>query len=149
MPRRSTRRARLQIRESLHRIVGSHGTGAIILSDSQEQLLRRVYEGFNARDIDGVLALMHADVDWPNGMEGGRVHGHREVRSYWQRQFELIDSHVQPQRFEQRPDGQVVVTVRQVVRDLTGNVISEDTLEHRYAISEGLIERMDISVRAG
>lgn len=124
--------------------MGSHGTGATIVSDPHEQLLRRAYEAFNARDIDGALATMHASVDWPNGMEGGRLHGHREVREYWRRQFDLIDSCVEPQHTEQRPDGQVVVTVRQVVRDHAGYVISEDTVEHRYVISEGLIERMDI-----
>jgi len=59
-----------------------------LMSEPQEQLLRRAYAAFNARDIDGALALMHADVDWPNGMEGGRVHGHREVGEYWRRQFE-------------------------------------------------------------
>jgi hypothetical protein len=66
------------------------------------------------------------------------------VREYWRRQFDLIDSRVEPQRIEQQPNGQVVVMVRQVVRDRTGNVISEDTVEHWYVISEGLIERMDI-----
>ena len=114
------------------------------MSEPQEQLLRRAYAAFNARDIDGALALMHADVDWPNGMEGGRVHGHREVGEYWRRQFELIDSRVEPQRIEQRPNGHVVVTVGQVVRDRTGQVISENTVEHWYVISDGLIERMVI-----
>jgi ketosteroid isomerase-like protein len=37
-------------------------------------LLERTYAAFNARDIDAVLAVMHPDVDWPNGMDGGRVH---------------------------------------------------------------------------
>ncbi len=114
------------------------------MSDPQEQLLRRAYEAFNAREIDGALAMMHANVDWPNGMEGGRLNGHQEVGEYWRRQFDLIDSRVEPQRVEQRPDGQVVVTVRQVVRDRAGKVISEDTVEHWYVISEGLIERMVI-----
>jgi len=77
-------------------------------------------------------------------MEGGRLHGHREVRDYWRRQFGLVDSRVEPQRIEQRPDGQLAVTVHQVVRDRTGKVISENTVEHRYVISEGLIERMDV-----
>jgi ribosomal protein S18 acetylase RimI-like enzyme len=111
---------------------------------THEQLLRRAYEAFNARDVDGALATMHADVDWPNGMEGGRLHGHREVREYWRRQFDLIDSLVEPQQIEQRPGGQVIVTVRQVVRDGAGSVISENTVEHRYVISEGLIEHMDV-----
>ncbi len=114
------------------------------MSDPQEQLLRRAYEAFNARDIDSALATMHADVDWPNGMDGGRLHGHGEVGEYWRRQFDLIDSRVEPQHIEQRPDGQVVVTVRQVVRDRAGKVISEDTVEHWYVINEGLIERMAI-----
>jgi ribosomal protein S18 acetylase RimI-like enzyme len=114
------------------------------MSEANERLLRRAYEAFNARDVDGALATMHVDVDWPNGMEGGRLHGHREVREYWRRQFDLIDSRVEPQHIEQRPDGQMVVTVRQVVRDRAGRVISENTVEHRYVISEGLIERMDI-----
>lgn len=99
------------------------------------------------RDIDGALATMHADVDWPNGMEGGRLHGHSEVREYWKRQFAMIDPHVDPRRVGQTPDGRVVATVQQLVRDRAGNVLSDDTVEHRYAISEGLIERMDIRER--
>jgi hypothetical protein len=87
---------------------------------------------------------MHPDVDWPNGMEGGRLQGHQEVREYWRRQFDLIDSRVEPQHIEQRPDGWVVVTVDQVVRDRAGQVISEGTVEHRYVIDDGSIRQMDI-----
>jgi ribosomal protein S18 acetylase RimI-like enzyme len=114
------------------------------MSDPQEQLLRCAYEAFNARDIEGALATMHANVDWPNGMEGGRLHGHREVHEYWRRQFDLIDSLVEPRQIEQRPDGQVIATVRQLVRDRAGNVVSDRTVEHRFVIAGGLIERMDV-----
>jgi ribosomal protein S18 acetylase RimI-like enzyme len=114
------------------------------VNDTNEQLLRRVYEAFNARDIDGALATMHTNVDWPNGMEGGRLHGHREVRDYWRRQFDLIDSRVEPRQIEQLSDGQMIVAVHQVVRDRAGSTVSENTVEHRHVISEGLIERMDI-----
>jgi hypothetical protein len=114
------------------------------VSNANERLLRRAYDAFNARDIEGALAVMHPGVDWPNGMEGGRLKGHREVRDYWRRQFDLIDSRVDPQHIEQRPAGRVAVKVHQVVRDRAGNILSDGTVEHRYAISEGLIERMDI-----
>jgi len=50
------------------------------MSDDVE-LLRRVYELFNRRDIERVLAAMHPDVIWANGMEGGHAHGRDEVRS--------------------------------------------------------------------
>ena len=41
------------------------------------ELLGRLYERFNARDMTAVLATMHRDV--LNGMEGGHVRGHDEI----------------------------------------------------------------------
>jgi ribosomal protein S18 acetylase RimI-like enzyme len=114
------------------------------MSEQYEQLLRRAYEAFNARDIGGALATMHPEVDWPNAMEGGRVRGHAGVREYWERQWGSFDSRVQPLRIEQGPAGRIVATVRQLVLDLAGNVVSDKTVEHRYVIAEGLIERMDV-----
>jgi len=109
-----------------------------------EELLRRAYAAFNARDIDGAVSLMHDDVDWPNGMEGGRVHGHGEVRDYWTRQFATIDPHVEPASFAEDEQGRIVVTVDQVVRDLEGNVLSDGRVLHIYAVHDGLIQRMEI-----
>jgi hypothetical protein len=110
----------------------------------EEQLLRQAYAAFNARDIDGALALMHPDVDWPNGMEGGREHGHEAVRAYWTRQFGLIDSHVEPVGFERDDQGRIVVDVHQVVRDLEGSVLSDGRVRHVYTLRDGLVSRMDI-----
>lgn len=56
-----------------------------------EQRMRALYDAFNARDIDTVLAAMTQDVDWPNAWEGGRVHGRDAVRSYWTRQWAEIN----------------------------------------------------------
>ena len=61
----------------------------LTMSDHRE-LLERLYAAFNAREIDAVLGAMHADVDWPNAWQGGRVHGHEEVRDYWTRQWTAI-----------------------------------------------------------
>jgi ketosteroid isomerase-like protein len=109
-----------------------------------EDLLRRAYAVFNARDIDGALALMQPDVDWPNGMEGGRELGHEAVRAYWTRQFGLIDSHVEPVGFSDDDEGRIVVDVDQEVRDLDGQLLSEQRVQHVYTLREGLIARMDI-----
>jgi hypothetical protein len=110
----------------------------------EERLLRRAYEAFNARDIDAALALMHPDVDWPNGMDGGRERGHAAVRAYWTRQFGLIDSHVEPMAFELDGEGRVAVDVHQVVRELGGSVISDRRVRHMYTLRDGLVQRMDI-----
>jgi hypothetical protein len=106
--------------------------------------LRRAYEAFNARDIEGALALMQPGVDWPNGMEGCRELGHEAVRAYWTRQFGLIDSHVEPVGFSEDEEGRVVVDVDQVVRNLEGEVLSEQRVQHVYTLRDGLIVRMDI-----
>jgi hypothetical protein len=108
-----------------------------------EQLLTRAYTAFNARNIGAVLATFQPDVVWPNGMEGGYVHGHDQVRDYWTRQWGLVDPHVEPLRFTHR-DGQVVVDVRQVVRDLDGAVIVNTVVQHVYRFKDGLVQSMEI-----
>jgi hypothetical protein len=80
----------------------------------EQLLLEKAYEAFNSRDIDGALATMHADLDWPNGMEGGRVPGHNAVRDYWTRQWSMIDPHVEPVRFEADEAGRIWVDVHQI-----------------------------------
>jgi hypothetical protein len=102
------------------------------------------YRAFNARDIDTTLTAMHPDVDWPNGMEGGRVLGHQGVRDYWTRQFGLINSHVEPLDIHADESGRFAVKVQQTVRDLAGNILSDGVVEHVYVIEEGLIKSMEI-----
>jgi SnoaL-like domain len=103
-----------------------------------------LYDAFNGRDIDSALAGMHKNVDWPNGWEGGRVYGHEGIRDYWTRQWRAIDPHVEPVGFDTDDAGRTVVRVRQMVRDLHGNVISEAFVEHIYWLEEGLVKSMEI-----
>ena len=111
---------------------------------SRQELLTAVYGAFNRRDVEGVLVLMRPDVDWPNGMEGGRVHGRDEVRAYWRRQWGILDPHVDPVRMEDDETGHTVVHGHQVVRDLSGNILKDHIVQHVYSFRDGLIERMDI-----
>ena len=108
------------------------------------QLLQKAYAAFNARQIDNVLLLMQSDVSWPNGWEGGYVHGHDEVRAYWERQWAAIDPHVEPVGFTQLPDGRMQVKVHQLVKDMQGNVILDGPVLHIYTIDDGLVRSMEI-----
>jgi hypothetical protein len=107
-------------------------------------LLKRVYDRFNARDMETVLAAMHEDVIWANGLEGGHVHGRDEVRNYWTRQWAIVDPHVEPVSFGKGSEGEVVVEVHQVVRDLNGNLLADKMVGHVFQIENGLIKRFDI-----
>jgi len=106
--------------------------------------LSNAYNAFNARDLEAALAAMHPEVDWPNGMEGGRVHGHSAVREYWTRQWSLIDPHVEPRRFSTDASGRIIVDVHQIVRDRAGNIIADQMVQHVYFIQDGLIRSMEI-----
>jgi ketosteroid isomerase-like protein len=77
-------------------------------------------------------------------MEGGRIRGRDRVRDYWRRQFELIDSRVEPERVFVGDDGRVVVEVHQVVRDPAGALLSDGHVRHVYTFRDGLVERMEV-----
>jgi ketosteroid isomerase-like protein len=106
--------------------------------------IRRLYERFNGRDIDGVLACLHDDVVWANGQEGGYLQGRADVRNYWTRQWAAIDPHVEPIEISLGRDGEIVVGIRQTVRDLGGKVLADRKVDHVFRIEDGLIRRFDI-----
>ena len=119
--------------------------------DGDIELLRRIYDRFNARDIDGVLAVLADDVVWANGMDGGHVHGREAVREYWTRQWAMVSPHVEPVSFRRATDGAVVAEVRQSVRDLEGKPLQgqthglkDKTVGHVFRFRDGKVARFDI-----
>ena len=106
--------------------------------------LSQLYQDFNDRDIDAVLAHVHTDVAWPNGWEGGFVHGHNEVRAYWLRQWQEINPNVVPISFQTRSGGEIAVGVRQVIKDLDDRVLSDSQVTHVYTFEEGKVRAMVI-----
>lgn len=108
------------------------------------ELLRAAYAAFNARDIDAALACMAADVDWPKAFKGGFAHGHASVRTYWAEQWSEIIPHVDPTSFHTEAAGRILVRVHQVVRDLSGNILFDGRVGHRFTIESGLIRMMEV-----
>jgi hypothetical protein len=103
-----------------------------------------LYEAFNRRDIDAVLAMMSEEVDWPNAWKGGRLTGREAVRDYWTAQWAEIDPHVEPLSVTERADGSLALRVTQVVRSSDGELLGEGEVVHVYRIRDGLIDRMDV-----
>lgn len=109
-----------------------------------QMLIAEAYSAFNRRDIDGALALMSENVSWPKASKGGRVVGKEEVRAYWTRQWKEFDPHVEPAEVIDRDGGKTDVKVHQLVKTLSGDVLSDADVWHIYTIANGLIERMDL-----
>jgi ketosteroid isomerase-like protein len=116
---------------------------------NKDALVRQLYESFNRRDIPAVLKLLAENVDWANGVDGGRVHGREGVRAYWTKQWAVIAPRVDPMHFAQRDDGATTVEVHQVVRDLEGKVLLDKTVQHVFHIDKGLVTRFDIENAGG
>jgi ketosteroid isomerase-like protein len=113
--------------------------------------IKHLYDRFNARDIDGVLAELAEDVAWANGMDGGHVHGREAVREYWTRQWAIVSPHVEPVAFRTLDDGVVAVEVIQTVFDLDGRPLmgqthglKDKTVMHIFRVESGKIARFDI-----
>jgi ketosteroid isomerase-like protein len=111
---------------------------------NDEQLIQHLYDRFNARDIDAVLAALADDVAWANGMEGTHVHGTEAVREYWTYQWSVIDPHVEPLRISKADDGAIVVEVHQTVRDLQGALLLDEPVVHAFRLEGGVVKRFDI-----
>ncbi|AMR29919.1 ketosteroid isomerase [Mucilaginibacter sp. PAMC 26640] len=111
---------------------------------SHLEIIEQVYNAFNNRDIDGVLTHFHPEVEWPNGWEGGYVHGHHEVRNYWTRQWSEIDPIVNPAETPFLDDGLICVNVKQVIKNLQGQVVADVIVKHIYQFDGHLIKRMTI-----
>ena len=107
-------------------------------------LIEQAYSAFNKRDIDGALALMTHDVNWPKASEGGKVVGKEEIRAYWTRQWGEFDPHVEPLAITEGDGGKVRVRVHQLVKSLQGDVLSDSEVLHVFTVDTDLIAAMDL-----
>jgi len=119
--------------------------------DGDVELLKRIYDRFNARDIDGVLTEFTDDVVWADGMDGGYVHGREAIREYWTRQWSMVSPHFEPVGFHRTADGAIIAEVRQSVRDLEGKPmqgqthgLKDKTVGHVFRLREGKVARFGI-----
>jgi hypothetical protein len=116
----------------------------MIMEKQIQDLFKKAYAAFNARDIDTALSTMHEDIQWPKAFEGGYVSGHDEIREYWTRQWTEINPNVEPVEINERQNGIVEIAVHQLVKDLKDNVLFDGTVKHIYTLEGGLLRRMDI-----
>lgn len=85
---------------------------------------------------------MTSDMAWPKAFKGSFVPGSEQVRAYWTKQWSKINPHVKPMAFSLEDAGQLLVEVQQVVRDLSGALLADEHVGHRFTIEHGLIQAM-------
>ncbi len=111
---------------------------------SNQQFLQNLYEAFNKGEIETIISVMHPEVKWANGVEGGFVYGRDAVREYWTNQYKVIQVQLETLNFETDANNRNVVTVHQVVRDLQGNLLADATIRQIFTIENNLIVLYEI-----
>ena len=112
--------------------------------NSNQQFLQKLYEAFNKREIEKIIAKIHPDVKWANGLEGGFVYGRDAVREYWTNQFKAIQPELENLKFEMDEQNRNIVAVHQIVKDLQGDVLVDTEVRQIFTIEDGLITLYEI-----
>jgi len=105
----------------------------------KKALLISLYDAISRQDVDGVLSVMHPDVDWPDTIEGGRVLGREAMRAYWSSQFEIIRPSLSMVEFEERPDGSVLTRVIYTRYALDGALWDDQIEGNLFRFEDNLI----------
>lgn len=111
---------------------------------ARRRLLAEVYDAFNARDLDGLGRAFHPEVEWPDLLEGGALHGRQTVVDYFRRQFALMRPEAEIIDITPVGKDQAIVHVQYVVRDAQGGLWSDTQARLRFTFEDGLIRRMAI-----
>ena len=111
--------------------------------ENDTALIKQLYEDFNARRVDSLLAKLTEDVIWANGMEGGYIRGHKDLREYWERQWAMLNPQIKAVAFNKTEDGSILVdalfsgkTPEQEFKDMPAR--------HVFYIKNGFVFRFDI-----
>ena len=116
----------------------------VLTMSSNQQFLQNLYEAFNQGELETIISVMHPDVKWANGVEGGFVYGRDAVREYWTNQYKVIQVQLEILKFETDEHDRNIVTAHQIVRDLQGNLLVDTTVDQIFTIENGLIVLYEI-----
>jgi len=88
---------------------------------TNHELIGRMYDAYNDRDLDGLTALVGDDVDWPDGDE--RLHGRAAVRNYWSHQWARIHTQDKVAGITDLAPGRAAIRISQIIHDLDGVIV--------------------------
>ena len=114
------------------------------MNAARREALMSLYRAFNARDIDAAVSRLAPEVDWPNGITGGRERGPSAVRRYWEEQWQETDPRVEPLKIDFDDAGDAHVRVHQLLRGLDGAILEDRKIEHVYSFEGPFIKTMTI-----
>jgi ketosteroid isomerase-like protein len=107
-------------------------------------LIARLHDAFNRRDLEGVVAMLHPDVRFRDYIDDGEVRGLDEARAFYQRVFATIAPELAFLSSEELPDGRVVTRLQVGIHDRSGHLWSDSSATVTYVLADGLVLGLDI-----
>jgi ketosteroid isomerase-like protein len=115
------------------------------MSQDNVQIAKRAIEAFNARDIEGFVALTTADFEWSPSMspiESELFIGHDGIRKYFDALGDAWERfHVAPERFLERAD-LVLMLGRLEGRGKASGAAVDAALGMAFDLRHGMISRI-------
>lgn len=74
--------------------------------------------------------------------------GKEEIRAYWTRQWGEFDPYVEPLSIMEGDGGRIHVRVRQLVKNVEGDVLSGSEVLHIFTMRSRLIAAMELEGKA-
>jgi ketosteroid isomerase-like protein len=117
------------------------------MSEENVEALRRAYEAFNRRDFDGVVEILHPEVELSPALVGPGVPSHCRGREEAKAYFETISDVWETQTIEPKelivaPDGRVLVVENWRSRGRDGIEI-DTVMTDVYEFRDGLCLRIE------
>ena len=100
------------------------------------ELLKALYAAYNERDFSEVVDHLAPDVRWMDQLAGVEMTSRAQVEAYWKAQIDLVRIETYPLSITPLPDGAVVVVTAQTVRNLEGQLWSNQTVTHTYRFTD-------------
>lgn len=105
--------------------------------------LARMYEAFNRKDIDDLMASIHPDVEWPNFIAGGMIRSQQALRAYWADQFAMVDPEASPIEYLPLSNDSVRVKIHYVIRSASGGIWTDEIRTNTFRFRDGLVVGME------
>ena len=112
-------------------------------SDDPITLIRKLYETFNRKDIEGLLGFYHPDVEYVNEPKNIHLKSRDELSAQWRDHTGRVGISLTPEAIFNIPGG-VFVRVREVLTKPDGEVFFDGLVGHAYQFLDASIRRCDI-----
>lgn len=112
------------------------------MNDKHRNIIGKVYQAFNNKNIEMILSLLHTSAQLPGGWNGEVVEGHDELRDFLSTQWLVITLNVKPLSIKQNGEGNVEATVHEVIKDTEGKITRDEIVRHVYTFEDDLIKRL-------